>query len=692
MKNTITIILLFAISFSLGQNQTKRTKSINDSLTKSTTKRADRLFERMWYKEAAALYKDAVTKEENKKSSKRNSEDTERYKVLLQKAGDAFYFNTDMKNAVYYYDKLIAGFDKEVHPEYIFRYAHALQGSGEYRQAKRWMKKFSKRTKNNDIRPENFNQQGLTIEDIVNIPPKYTLKNVSVNTKYSDFGPMYYKDQLVFSSARDTMTYHTRIYHWNEQPFLDMYLGELNATESDVKLIEEFSENINTKFHEATLAFSLDQKKVYFTRNNYDGDLGRDEEGVNHLKLYSAELISDEDDVSQWTNIKELPFNSNDYSVGHPTVSVDGKKLYFVSDMPGSIGATDIFVVDILGNDNYSKPKNLGPVINTSGREMFPYITDNALYFASDGHLGLGGLDVFESDIQNENFQVPENLGAPLNSKLDDFGFILHKDKDRGFVCSNRETGKGDDDIYSFVVDPTVSCNQLVEGVVRNKKTQELIPFAKVTLYNQSGKEVQSVLVGEDAAFSFQLDCNTTYLVRGEKPKYSYDEKSITTPKTDVALNLELGLDLSMELSLTPEIPEIPEKPAVTFDVGDDIRTILGINIIYFDFDKDYIRSPDATAELQKVILFMKTYPNVHIDVRSHTDSRASNAYNLDLSKRRNKSTIEYIVNIGGIDRNRLTGDGYGETQLVNKCADGVKCTEAEHDLNRRSEFIITKM
>ncbi|WP_046759093.1 OmpA family protein [Kordia jejudonensis] len=714
MKKTITIIAVFVISFALGQQKTVQNQSISDTIQKSTTKKADRLFERMWYKEAAAIYKDAVEKErskqhKNNRNRKNTSEKTIQYRILLQKTGDAYYFNTDMKNAVVYYDMLIASFIEEVHPEYIFRYAHALQGVGEYRQAKRWMKQFAKRTKNDDIRPENFNQEGVTVEDILNIPPKYTLKNISINTKYSDFGPMYYQDQLVFSSARDTMTYHTRIYHWNEQPFLDMYLGELNALESDVQLIEEFSENINTKFHEATLAFSLNQKKVYFTRNNYDGDLGRDDEGVNHLKLYSADLRYDDyendeerkkaiengkyrmdnDSLPRWTNIKELPFNSEEYSVGHPTISVDGKKLYFVSDMPGSIGATDIFVVDILDNDEYSQPKNLGATVNTSGREMFPFITDNTLYFASDGHLGLGGLDVFESDIKEETFQIPINLGAPLNSKLDDFGFILHKDKDKGFVCSNRLEGKGDDDIYSFIVDPTISCTQVVEGVVRNKKTKELIPFATVSLYDQSGKEIQSVLVGEDAAFTFQLNCSTKYLVRGEKQKYSYDEKSITTPKTDVKLNLGLGLDLSMDLNLTPETS--PE-PIVEFKVGDDIRHILGINIIYFDFDKDFIRSPDATAELQKVILFMKTYPKVHIDVRSHTDSRASDRYNLNLSKRRNKSTIDYIVNVGGIDRNRLTGDGYGETQLVNKCEDGVKCTEAEHDLNRRSEFIITKM
>jgi hypothetical protein len=343
MKNIITLLLLATVSITLAQNSNEK---------------ADRLFDRMWYKEASTLYELELKKAERKNKSFSNSNDST-YVTLLKRAGDSYYFNTDMENAYRWYDKLVSDFYSDVDTEYIFRYAHALQGIGKYREAKRWMKEFSKRTEDKDDRSPKFNQKKITIEDVLDIEPRFVLKNISTNTKYSDFGPMYYKDKLVYSSAVDSSTFHTRIYHWNEQPFLNMYLGELNAIESDVKLIDEFSDKLNTRYHEATLAFSPDETKVYFTRNNFDGDLGRDGKGTNHLKLYSAELRKNKDSLPVWQNVKELPFNSEDYSVGHPTVSKDGKLLYFVSDMPGSIGATDIFVVDILEKNETTKLDSL---------------------------------------------------------------------------------------------------------------------------------------------------------------------------------------------------------------------------------------------------------------------------------------------------------------------------------------------
>ena len=661
MKNIITTIVILFMAVGYGQ---------------SSYKKADKFFDMLWYKEAAQLYEAAIDKDGLSKE-------------LLEKAGDANYFNTNMKGAVKWYDLLVSNYYSEVAPEYLLKYSNALEGEGKYQEAKRWMKEFSKKAKKADKRSANFNQKGQSIEDVLNIPAGFSLKNLSINTKYSDFGPMYYKDKLVYSSP-DSLTFHTRVYKWNEQPYLNMFIGELNEIESDVNLLKEFSKDLNTKYHEATLAFSPDETKVYFTRNNYMTELERDEEGVNHLKLYSAEYTKDKDSTYSWTNIKELPFNSKDYSVGHPTLSSDGKLLYFVSDMPGTIGGTDIFVVDVLDNDAYSKPRNLGEAINTQGREMFPFITDDKLYFASDGHLGLGGLDVFESKLKDSVFQGVKNLGTPLNSELDDFGFIINKDNHKGFVCSNRTSGKGDDDIYSFVrLASEEECRQEVSGVVKNKRTGELIPQATITLVDVSGKIIERVLVGNDAAFKFELDCDNEYKVLAEKINYSSDSKVFVTPKTDLKLNLDLGIDLAMDLSLDPD-PRLENVPNLDdIAVGEDVRFLLGIEIIYFDFDKDYIRSPDATADLQKVIALMKYYPSIKIDVRSHTDSRASTAYNDELSARRNMSTIAYIVNVGGIDRSRLTGKGYGERALVNKCADGVKCSEAEHDLNRRSEFIV---
>lgn len=676
MKNIITLLILCAINFSFAQNSEKK---------------ADRLFDRMWYKEAAVLYEIELKKFEKNNKKFKSDEDTAEYVKLLKRAGDSHFFNTEMEEAYQWYDKLISNFYSKIEPEYIFRYSHSLEGIGKYREAKRWMKEFSKRTENEDDRSPKFNQKDLSVEDILDIEPRFTLKNVSINTKYSDFGPMYYRDQLVYSSAVDTSNYHTRIYHWNEQPFLNMYLGDLNEIESDLKLIDEFSKKLNTRYHEATLAFSPDESRVYFTRNNYDGDLKRDDKGTNHLKLYSAELRKNEDDsLLTWQNVKELPFNSEDYSVGHPTVSSDGKLLYFVSDMPGSIGGTDIFVVDIyedeknsnnkendsIDNIRYSKPRNLGAKVNTAGREMFPYITNNALYFASDGHLGLGGLDVYESRIIDDNFSKPVNLGAPLNSKLDDFGFIVNEEKNKGFVCSNRLSGKGDDDIYSFMRLEAPSCEQIIRGYVSNTVTGERINNVKMSLFSNDGSELETTTTTISGAYRFNtiLDCATKFNIKASKTGYEAKEKLVLTLNENGETIVALGLETLSELI-------VEEQGILKIKIG----------IIYFDLDKSFVRN-DASIELNKIVLLMAQYPKMVIKIESHTDSRNSDDYNLKLSDRRAKSTRDYIIS-QGIDANRIdSANGFGESQLINHCKDGVGCSETEHQLNRRSEFIIIKM
>ncbi|TYA71346.1 OmpA family protein [Seonamhaeicola marinus] len=635
----------------------------------SGTKKADKLFDKLWYKEAAVLYETHLRALQNK-STFNEAE----YKRLLKRTGDAYFFNTDMHNAYKWYDKLVSEFFSSVEPEYIFRYAHTLEGIEKYRDAKRWMKEFAKRTKDKDDRSELLNQEELTVEDVLDIEPRFILKNVSTNTKYSDFGAQYYKNELVYSSAVDSSTFHTRIYHWNEQPFLNMYIGRLNEIESDLRKLGEFSEELNTRYHEATLAFSPDETKVYFTRNNYNGDLGRDNKGTNHLKLYSAELLKNEDGELAWQNVNELPFNSEDYSVGHPSVSSDGKLLYFVSDMPGSIGATDIFVVDIL-ESGYSKPRNLGDKVNTAGREMFPYITDNVLYLASDGHLGLGGLDVYESKIIDGEFANPKNLGAPLNSKMDDFGFIIKENENKGFVCSNRVEGKGDDDIYSFVRLPEPDCDQIIKGYVSNALTGERLSNVKMLLV-AGGEELESTQSDINGAYKFKqaLNCDTKYNVIALKTGYAKKDKPVKTLDESGETIVPLGLE-----TLSPLIVE------------EDGLLKIKIGIIYFDLDKSYIRN-DASIELNKVVLLMKQYPSMVIRIESHTDSRNSHSYNLDLSDRRAKSTRDYIVS-QGVEAKRIeSAQGFGETQLINNCKDGVTCTEGEHQLNRRSEFIILKM
>lgn len=598
---------------------------------------------------------------------------------MFQKLGDAYYFNNQMAEAAKWYGELMEMNENQSNPEYYFRYAQALKTVQNYEESDKWMTKFHE-VNASDKRAKTFWATKDYLDKIENSSRELEVVNQEFNSDKSDFGTVQYKNQLIFASSRG----EGKKYEWNEQPFLDLYYAEkqskgLYAGDS------LFGEDANTKYHESSASFTPDDKIMFFTRNNYYKKRDRkDKDGTNRLKLFRRTLQED----GTWGDEQSVHFNSDEYSVAHPSVNVHGNKIYFASDMPGTKGLSDLYVADLKADGTLGEPINLGSLINTEGQETFPFINEKGdLFFASNGYPGLGGLDIYvirdfekKFNSSNNNYVV-ENIAKPINSPYDDFAYYENLGTEEGFFSSNRPGGKGDDDIYSFNAG---ECKQEVVGVVKDKNTKELIPNATVTIFDDKGKEISSVLVGEDAAFNFELECGKEYLVRAEKVDYSSDEKRFTTPKTDLKLNLELGLDLSMELFLEPDT-----KP---FKVGTDIREILGIDIIYFDFDKDNIRSPDATAELQKVILFMKTYPQVHIDVRSHTDSRASDAYNDDLSARRNRSTIDYIVNKGGISRSRLTGRGYGERELVNQCADGVKCTEAEHDLNRRSEFIITKM
>lgn len=624
-------------------------------------KSADALFDKMWYIDAAKAYEEAIAKGDLSKET-------------LQRVGDCYYFNTRMTEANKWYEKLVSEYPSDVSAEYLFKYAQSLEGIQNYTLAKKWMKKFSEKANANDMRAKSFSQNRKTIDDILNLEPQFTLQNVSINSAKSDFGPMYYKGQLVYSTSADSSYFATRTYGWNNQPFLSLKLGRIDPSQTDVTSAERFSKDINSRYHDACVAFSPDEKTIYFTRNNYNGKLKRDSKGINNLKLYTATAV-EKNGITRWENIQELPFNNDNYSVGQPTVSKDGKKLYFISDMPGTIGSTDIFVVDILGNNKFSEPKNLGDKINTMGREMFPYITDKSLYFATDGHLGLGGLDVFESKLKDGIFDIPVNFGAPLNSNMDDFAYIVDETTNKGFVCSNRKTGKGDDDIYSFERTPVV-CKQSIKGTISNTTTGEKIAKVTIVLYTAAGEKLDETVseINGDYKFDTQLDCNTSYLVKASKTGFKDNDKTVLTERINGETIVPLGLE-----TLDPLIVE--EGGVLKIKIG----------IIYFDFDKDKIRN-DAAVELNKVVFLMNQYPKMVIRIESHTDSRGNDAYNLDLSDRRAKSSRDYII-AQGIPADRIeSAIGYGETQLINDCKNGVPCSDAQHQLNRRSEFIILKM
>ncbi|WP_019670884.1 OmpA family protein [Eudoraea adriatica] len=646
-----------------GSGTMKKGSSVftNDKLLQ----KADSYFSKMWYAEAAELYEKVLEQDPNNQSFK-----------VMEKAGDSHYFNTNMERAYYWYDKLYTNFKDEMSAENIFKYAHSSKGTGKYARAKRLMRLYDKEVKKGNSRTlDNLSRatpNEIVLDNILNAEETISIANLAVNTKYSDFSPMYYnEDQMVFSSAMDSSFFNTRRYKWNNQPFLDLYVAKLNKESQEVKDAVKFSKKINTKYHEASVTFSPDNQTMYFTRNNYGKKLKRNKNGINNLKIYMSKKIDGE-----WTEATELPFNSDDFSTGHPALSPDGKQLYFVSDMPGSIGMTDIFVVDVLGDGQFSEPRNLGPEINTERKEMFPFINEKKLFFSSDGHVGLGGLDIYEVAFNDEvGFLEVRNAGKPINSKKDDFSYIVDEETQKGFFASNRRGGKGDDDIYSFQsMLPEETNENAIAGVVTDLVTGDVMPEALIVLLDENNIKLKEVVTGEDGSFVFEdLESNTKYSIKTIKDDYFEDKQAVVTKENEL-VQTEVALKKLKEL----------------IAIENGIKK-LKIDMIFFDFDRFYIRK-DAANELDKLVEVMNEYETMVIKIESHTDSRGKRAYNKYLSDKRAKSTRDYLIS-RGISPGRIeSAIGYGEERLLNECDGTVRCTSAKHQLNRRSEFIIVKM
>ncbi|WP_323026852.1 OmpA family protein [Gelidibacter japonicus] len=624
--------------------------ALSSTLMVAQRKLADKFFENFAYIKATELYEEAVKKGDSSEH-------------VLTRLGDCYYNNSKSKEAALWYGKAVNKYDK-VNPEYIFKYIQSLRSIKDYQEADKWLVKF-KNIQGNDSRVKDFDANNLDLyEDLASTEDIIVkIQNLPFNTEFSDFGAYISDDILYFASARDTDV--KKRYGWNAEPFLDIYY--VSVTDHDGK--KEYSgadfinsTKINTPYHEASVAITNDGQTMYFTRDNVNrrNKLGYDRKGTSHLKLYKATLSN-----GVWNNIVELPFNDDYFSNGHPALSPDNTKLYFVSDREGGFGQTDIYVVDILGDGKYGEPKNLGPKVNTEGREMFPFVSkDNTLYFSSDGYLNLGLLDIYKSDILKKENAEPENLGAPYNSSYDDFAFFMNDDNKTGYFSSNRPGGKGSDDIYGFNAE---SCKQTIEGIARNIKTNEVLANVEVKLINKNGKIIATVMTSDSGAFTLDADCDKYYTVLGSKKDFKDDRKEIVTDVEDGKIN-------NADLYLTPLI---------------DADQIV-INPIFFDFDKWNIRT-DAEYELEHIVDVMREHPNMVIKIESHTDSRGSDKYNMKLSDRRAKSTRDYILSRGIAPERIESAIGYGETQLLNRCSNGVKCTAEEHQLNRRSYFYILK-
>lgn len=615
---------------------------------------ADRYFKEFAYKKSAELY------------TRIHEKGDESY-LVLSRLGDSHYFNFEFDLAEEYYKKLMDSYISVASPKHIFRYAQVLKTNGKIEESDKWLLKLKDIGK--DSRAEALEKNKDYFVEYSNRPKTYiNIHNISSNTTYSDFGGFMHKNAFYFSSARPKSNKDNKLYRWNRQPFLNMYKSDQKEI-SKYKILDveeaELINDLSSKYHESNLIITKDGSTVYFTRDNFDGKrLKGDKNRVSHLKIYKAVRGQH----NNWINVKELPFNSEDYSCGHPALSPDEKTLYFVSDMSNGFGGTDIYKVSILGNNTFGEPVNLGEKINTEGREMFPFIkNDGTLFFASDGHLGLGALDIFESKLQEEDYTKPVNLGAPVNGPFDDFAFVINKEHTFGFFSSNREGGIGDDDIYSFNI---YNCKEDIKGIISDSRTGNPISGVLVQLMNEKGVPIEEQTTGKSGEYLFEKrDCEKNFVVVVSKENYrntKKDTQTLDVNKQTVVENIQLE----------------------SLIVEDQIV----INPIYFDFDLHKIRE-DAEYELEHIVSVLKNNPDLIIKIESHTDSRGTKEYNKTLSMNRAKSTRDYILS-RGIESNRIeSAIGYGEEQLLNKCNDVNQhaCKEEEHQKNRRSYFYIVK-
>ena len=623
MKSLFTLCIV-ALSFSVLQAQN------------ADTKKADKHFNRLEFVDAIEDYEKLIA---NGKSSD----------YVYHQLAKATYNIYDTKASERYYAKVVA--QDNASAESHFRYAQMLKANGKYDMSNDWMAKFAQAAPN-DARAKAFKANPDYLQKLLDSSDKFTLKPMSLNSSYSDFGGTIYGDMMYFVSARNEARSN---YGWNEQPTLDIYQaakeGDSYSNPTPVK------GDVNTKYNEGSVAISKDGNFMYFTRNEFlDGKYGKDDNGIGQLQLYYAEKVNGE-----WKDVKSVPFNNSEYSVGHPTLSADGETLYFVSDMPGGQGESDLYRVSV-NDGNFSTPENLGTSINTPGRESFPYVDkDNTLYFSSTGHLGLGGLDVFYAPMKNGQFQQPKNIGKPVNSTGDDYAFTLTLDDSKGFVSSNRDKGLVDNIYEVNQIEPL--CEVMIAVTVVDSKANAPMAGARVDVYNGDTK-VNSQMTDSNGMTSFKVACDIAYSVQAHAD--DYESNAVTTAKAS-------NETIKSKIALNPV-----EKAIVTED-----RVIL--NPILFEYDKSDIR-PQAAFELDKLVNVMNEYPNMVIFVQSHTDNRGGADYNMQLSERRSQSTVQYVVS-KGVNASRISGKGFGESNPAVDCENN--CTDEEHLLNRRSEFVI---
>lgn len=620
----IYILLILVLASSLISAQNKDTQI------------ADKLFKKFEFISAAESYLKLVAS---------NKADGYVYRQL----GDCYYNIYNTKEAAKWYAKAIA---KKQDSELYYRYAQMLKAIGNYAESNKQMQKFAE-MQPNDSRAKTFNENPNYVPVLLDQRKSFDVKSIDINSDKSDFGAFLMDNTIYFTSARNS---NSKIYSWTKEPFLDIYKANLNedGTISNILLLKE----INSKYHDGSVSISQDGSTMYFTSDSFrENSFEKDK--ASKLKLGRNNIFSAKFVNGKWDEITSLPFNSKDYSTGNPSISKDGKTLYFSSNRPGSIGGVDIWKVAISESGSYGTPENLGKNVNTEGNESFPFITsDNVLYFSSDAKQGLGAMDVYKIDLTKNS--EAKNLGKPVNSEKDDFAFTINENKNIGFVASNRN---GNDDIFKLI--PV--CNYEVNAIVTNANSGAIIAEANVSILDDKNNIISTIKSNNKGEVSYTVDCEKTYTIQAIKDGFESNSFAV------IASNKKGG-SIKIDAVLMPISEIITEKE-------------VKLKPIFFEYNNSNITQQGA-FELDKLVQIMKNNEKLIIFVKSHTDNRGTDEFNLLLSDKRVKATIQYVIS-NGIDPNRISGKGFGETEPKVDCKEN--CTEEAHEQNRRSEFLIVK-
>lgn len=671
-KITFIIIVLCASYMSFGQSKT----------------RADRFFEKGDYINAAKYYEEEI--------------DKERHKKAVENIAICYYNTFKYKKASLYLKQLVKGRfgekDKTYNNLYNFKLYQVLSALGDYETGLDYFKLYKENISATLDKEESIE----TIEAFKLKTPDYNVEKSQFNSDASDFGAVKYKDSVFFTSDRDNKQLLSKTYKWTHQPFLDIYAVGVDEKNDTIGNPVALTKTINSKLHEGNFCFSSDGNTLYISRSNYtNGKKEFNEQNSNDIHIYKTMRID-----GQWDDLEKLSFNKNGFSYQHPALSPDGSKLYFSSNIEGGFGSFDLYYVVIDVDGFIGEPINLGNKINTGNREHFPFISKKGdLFFASNGHLGLGMLDNFVSEFIDNKFSTPINLGVPINSRYDDFN-LNYFNEEEGFFSSNRN--KKSDDIFKFNQTGEIFLREYINTFeVRDAKTNALVPNAKVVLLDKKEAVLYTNTLDSLAAFNvnllegnfnFKAESNNYHpnelLVRATDKQNQkhilYLEKIPPPPPIIIDPVEEIIAEKKIDRKLKEEDPERfalltdLEGPPVVEKGG---KLFFELEPIYFDFDMWNIRS-DSKIILDELAAKLERYPNIFLKISSHTDSRGTVRYNQILSERRAEATRNYLALEGFINARRMKFQGYGELEPIILCP-MLDCTDEEHQLNRRSAFEI---